>query len=121
MAGAGLSPVRHVLAFCSRLTDLSEPPMLPRAHVEADCLSRRADWCVAWILSGLTVISTCPALAQSSADQNQPAPEGKGGCWSMGKWYAHGSVQPPDPRSRIAMPGSFVCRDGKWVFDPNRR
>ena len=72
-------------------------------------------------LLALTVPIADPALAQTAAAPGQPSPERKSGCWSMGTWYPEGSVQPPDPRRRIAMPGSFVCREGKWVFDPALR
>jgi uncharacterized protein YigE (DUF2233 family) len=43
----------------------------------------------------------------------QPGP----GCVSKGKWYPEGARIAPDPRSRIAAAGVFVCRNGKWVFE----
>jgi hypothetical protein len=39
------------------------------------------------------------------------------GCVSHGKWYPEGARIAPDPRSRIAVAGTFVCRHGKWVFE----
>jgi hypothetical protein len=39
------------------------------------------------------------------------------GCLSQGKLYPEGARMAPDPRSRIAVAGVFVCRNGRWVFE----
>ena len=70
-----------------------------------------------WIIAAIG----SPALSQATSEQAAPPPGAVGGCWSMGKWYPEGSVQTPDPRSRIAVSGSFVCREGKWVLETNAR
>ena len=71
------------------------------------------------LVCGLFAVERAPA--QSSTDQDTPSAKKAGGCWSKGQWYPEGSIQTPDRRSRIAVPGSFVCRGGKWVFDPQVR
>ncbi|HEY7086255.1 MAG TPA: hypothetical protein VH519_15700 [Hyphomicrobiaceae bacterium] len=65
----------------------------------------------------LTLARGCdPVLAQAS--EHKEADRKEGGCWARGRWYPEGARVAPDPRSRLMAKGEFVCRSGRWVFEP---
>jgi len=60
--------------------------------------------------------NTPPAKSGAQDGEREQPPEKQSGCWHDGKWYPEGARIYPDPRSRLAVPGYFLCINGKFVF-----